>query len=110
MSNKANDSDSKVDPWLAKVESISDRGSTSGKMYFRIWEKKAEQLHPKKGVRIYKRNSCADTKVSEEGKGGNAPDTAAERILQAVVKTMVRKTVCAAHGGPDLEQICCQGL
>ncbi|GAB0208611.1 hypothetical protein GRJ2_003326800 [Grus japonensis] len=38
------------------------------------------------------RNS-ADTKVSEEGGGGGAPDTRAKIPLQPVVKTMVRQAV-----------------
>lgn len=63
---------------LAEAEPTRDRGSSSEKMYFRRWEKKAAQLHPEKGVRIRKKISPADTKV-RGGEGGGALGTAAKR-------------------------------
>ncbi|KAM6188280.1 uncharacterized protein WM294_016059 isoform 1-T3 [Sarcoramphus papa] len=65
-------------------------------------------------VRIYERNNSADTKVSEKGGEGGAPDTGTEIPLQPMVKTIVRQAVPlqpmevnggadihpAAHGGP----------
>jgi len=51
-----------------------------------------EQLRA--GVRRCERNNSADTKVSEEGGGGGAPDDRAESLpLQPVMKTMVRQAV-----------------
>ena len=47
----------------------------------------------KGGVRICERNNSADTKVSEEGRGGGAPCAGAEIPLQPMVKTMVRQAV-----------------
>ncbi|GAB0183371.1 hypothetical protein GRJ2_000802400 [Grus japonensis] len=73
---------SKTDPPLA----ISDGGSTSGKNH-------QEQLQPERGVRICERNDSANTKVSEEGGGGDAPCAGPEIPLQPVEKTMVRQAV-----------------
>ena len=57
-------------------------------------------------MRACKRNSSADTKVSEEGGGGDAPGTGAEIPLQPMVKTMVRQAVplqpMEVHGGADI--------
>ncbi|GAB0209030.1 AN1-type zinc finger protein 5-like [Grus japonensis] len=50
--------------------------------------------------------SNSDTKVSEEGGGGGAPDTRAEIPLQPVVKTMVKQAVplqpMEDDGGADI--------
>ncbi|PKU38822.1 protein pxr1-like [Limosa lapponica baueri] len=51
-----------------------------------------------RGVRICESNNSADTKVSEEGGGGDAPSARAEIPLQPVVKTMQPMEV---HGGED---------
>ena len=57
-------------------------------------------------MRTCKRNNPADTKVSEEGGGGDAPGTRAEIPLQPVVKTLVRQAVPLqsreVHGGADI--------
>ena len=57
-------------------------------------------------MRICERNNSADTKVSEEGRGGGASGTGAEIPLQPVVKTMVRQAVplqpMEVHGGADI--------
>ncbi|GAB0186291.1 hypothetical protein GRJ2_001094400 [Grus japonensis] len=67
---------SKIDPPLAKAETISDSGSTSGITYLKRGTRPAqyqEQLQPERGVRICERNNSADTKASAEGGGGGAP-------------------------------------
>ena len=47
-----------------------------------------------RGVRRCARNNSADTKVSEEGEGGGAPDARAESFpSQLVEQTMVRQAV-----------------
>ena len=46
-----------------------------------------------RGGRICERNNPADTKVSEEGGGGDASGGGAEIPLQPVGKTMVRQVV-----------------
>jgi len=38
-------------------------------------EKTSAQLQPERGVRIRERKNSADTKVSEEGRGGGASST-----------------------------------
>ena len=52
------------------------------------------------------RETTADTKVSEEGGRGDAPDARAEIPQQPVEKTMVRQAVplqpVEVHGGADL--------
>ena len=57
-------------------------------------------------MRTCKRNNPADTKVSEEGGGGDAPGARAEIPLQPMVKTMVRQAVPLqpreVHGGADI--------
>jgi len=58
-------------------------------------------------VRLNERNNCADTKVSEEGGGGGAPEARAEIFpLQLVMKTMVRQVVplqpMEVHSGADI--------
>ena len=57
-------------------------------------------------MRTCKRNNSVETKVSEEGGRGGAPDTRAEIPLQPVVKTMVRQAVPLqpreVHGGADI--------
>ena len=58
-------------------------------------------------MRLCERNNSADTKVSEEGGGGEgAPGHRAEIPLQAMVKTMVRQAVALqpmeVNGGADL--------
>jgi len=44
-------------------------------------------------VRICEGNNSADTKVSEEGGGGDAPGAGTVIALQPVMKTMVRQAV-----------------
>lgn len=44
-------------------------------------------------MRKCERNNSADTKVSEEGRGGGASDTGADIPLQPMVKITVRQTV-----------------
>ena len=65
-----------------------------------------QKQQPDRGVRTCKRNNPADTKVSEEGGGGDAPGTTAEIPLQPVVKTLVRQAVPLqpreVHGGADI--------
>jgi len=58
-------------------------------------------------VRLCERNNSADTKVTEEGGGGGAPDAGAESLpLQLMMKTMVRQVVplqsVDVHGGADI--------
>ena len=57
-------------------------------------------------MRTCKRNNPADTKVSEEGGGGDAPGAGAKIPLQPMVKTLVRQAVPLqsreVHGGADL--------
>ena len=75
---------SRTDLPLAKAEPISNSGSASVITYLRkAKEVTGEwQLQPERGVRICKRNSSADTKVSEEGGGGGAPGAGAEPPAQ----------------------------
>jgi len=57
-------------------------------------------------VRICKRNSSADTKVSKERGGRGAPGDGAEIPFQPMEKTMVRQAVplkpMEVHGGTDI--------
>jgi len=57
-------------------------------------------------VRKCERNSPADTKVSEEGEGGGAPDARAEIPLQPLVKTIVMQIVplqlMKVHSGAEI--------
>ncbi|KAM9630146.1 uncharacterized protein ACIBXB_016689 isoform 1-T2 [Morphnus guianensis] len=77
---------------------------------FKKGEKKkvagAQKLQLERGVRTCKRNNPADTKVSEEGGGGDAPGAGAETPLQPLVKTVVRQAVplqpTEVHGGADI--------
>ncbi|KAK4810779.1 hypothetical protein QYF61_008751, partial [Mycteria americana] len=66
-----------------------------------------------RGVRKRERNNHADTKVREEGRGGGAPGTRAEILLQPVVKTMVRQVVplqpMEVHSGADIHPAACGG-
>ncbi|KAK4815591.1 hypothetical protein QYF61_004806 [Mycteria americana] len=80
---------SKTDPPLAKAEPISNSGSTSVITYLRM----GKNCSWERGVRIRERNNPADTKVSGEGGGGDAPGAGAEIALQPTVKTMVRQAV-----------------
>ncbi|GAB0195103.1 acid sphingomyelinase-like phosphodiesterase 3b [Grus japonensis] len=79
----------KMDPPLAKAESLSTSGSASGIMYVRK-EKAVQQLQPERGVRICERNNSADTKGSNEVGAGGAPGARPEnpcslwRVRQAV--------------------------
>ncbi|CAM9267070.1 unnamed protein product [Bubo scandiacus] len=84
---------SKMDPPLAKAETISNSGSASGIMYLRKEKKKTTQLQLKRRVRMCERNNSADTKISEEGGGGGAPGARAEIPLQPLVQTMVGQAV-----------------
>ena len=65
-----------------------------------------QKLQPERRVRPCQRNNPVDTKVSEEGGGGDAPGTRAETPLQPVVKTMVRQAVPLqpreVHSGADI--------
>ena len=81
---------SKTDLQLAKVELISDGGSTPVKTCLRRGGKKPAG---DRGVRLCERNNSADTKVSEEGEGGGVPGSRAEILLQPMEKTMMRQTV-----------------
>jgi len=47
-------------------------------------------LQQERKVRLQEKNNPADTEVSEEGEGGGAPGTRAERPVE---KTMVRQAV-----------------
>ncbi|GAB0209503.1 AN1-type zinc finger protein 5-like [Grus japonensis] len=91
--------DSKMDPSLAKAKSNSNGGSASVITYLRRRKKTPnkknhqEQLQPERGVRICERNNYVDTKVSEEGGGGDAPGTGAEIPLQPMEKTMDKQAV-----------------
>ena len=56
-------------------------------------------------VRTCERNNPADTKVSEEGGGGDALGAGAEIPLQPMVKTLVRQVVplpMEVHGRADI--------
>ena len=65
-----------------------------------------QKWRPGRVVRTCKRNNPADTKVSEEGGGGDAPGAGVEIPLQPVVKTLVRQAVTLqsreVHGGADI--------
>ncbi|GAB0203597.1 epimerase family protein SDR39U1 [Grus japonensis] len=80
---------SKMDPPLARAKPISASVIT----YLR---RKTKELRKsfcnQREEREDVRNS-ADTKVSEEGGGGGAPDTRAKIPLQPVVKAMVKQAV-----------------
>jgi len=75
-------------------------------MTFKKGEKTSEQPQMERGVRRCERNSPADTRVSEEGGRGDAPDARAEIPQQPVEKTMVRQAVplqpVEVHGGADI--------
>ena len=73
MSKEPIPASSKMDPLLAKAKPISYSGSTSVITYLRRGEKNCREQQPERGVRTCKRNNPADTKVSEEGGGGDAP-------------------------------------
>ena len=96
---------SKLDPLLARAQSFSDGGNTSGITYLR-----GKLLHNsgwKEGLRTCKRNNTADTRVNEEGGEGGSPGTRAEIFqLQPVMKPMVRQPVplqsMKIHSGADL--------
>ncbi|KAK4810783.1 hypothetical protein QYF61_008755 [Mycteria americana] len=104
---------SKTDPPLAKVEPISDGGSTSVITYLRREKKLLRNSSQKRGVRICERNNSADIKVSEEGGGGGAPGARPEIALQPVVKTMVRQVVplqpMEVSSGADVHPAVCGG-
>ncbi|PKU45012.1 protein pxr1-like [Limosa lapponica baueri] len=70
---------SRMDSLLTRAEPISDGGNASGVTCFR------------RGKSSCATATAADTKVIEEGGGGDAPGTGAEIPLQAVVKTLVRQ-------------------
>ncbi|KAJ7395427.1 Serine/threonine-protein kinase DCLK1 [Pitangus sulphuratus] len=81
---------SKTDPPLAKAEPISNSTSPVDKSVQKKgegWGKGTQQLQLERGVIVCERNSSADTKISEEGGGGDAPDARAEMPLQPMVKT-----------------------
>ena len=81
---------SKMDLLLAKAKPISNSGSASVITYLRRGKEVTvqRQLQPERGVRLCERNNSADTKVSEEGGGGDAEDHGEAGCPPA------------AHGGP----------
>ena len=98
---------SKTDPLLAKAQPINDGGSTSVITYLRKGKKLWKNSSQERGVRLCKRNNSADTKVSEEGQAGGAPDVRAESLpLQPMMKTMVRQVVplqpMEVYGGAEI--------
>jgi len=66
-----------------------------------------------RGVRICESNNSADTRVNEDGGGGDAPGTGAKIPLQPVKKNMVRQVVplhpMEVHGGADIHPQPCGG-
>ena len=100
---------SKTDLPLAKAKPMSNGGSTSVIAYVRRGRKKncrEMAVDGERGVRLCERNNSADTKVSEEGRGGGARDAGAKNLpLQLMMKTMVRQVVSLqpmeVHGGAD---------
>jgi len=95
---------SKMDPPLPKAKSISNGCSASGMTYLRRGKNCGGNGSQERGLRLCERNNSADTKVSEEGKGGGAQDAGAECCpLQLMMKTMVRQAVplqpMEVHGG-----------
>jgi len=103
---------SKMDPLLAKAESINDVGSTA-LIYLRKSRRVAQQQLVEREEIICETNNSADTKVSKEGGGRGVPGTGAEISLQPVVKTMVTQVVplqsMEAHGGADVHTAACGG-
>ncbi|GAB0207745.1 AN1-type zinc finger protein 5-like [Grus japonensis] len=97
---------SKTDPLLAKAEPISDGGSASVITYLRRRKKLLHNCSWMRGVRICERNNSADTKVSEDRRGGSAPHARAEIPLQPMEKTMERQAVplqpMEDDGGADI--------
>ena len=99
---------SKTDPPPAKAEPISDSGNAPVVTFLRRKKAGKDENGSRRKEREHVReNNPADTKVSEEGGGGDAPGTGAEIPLQPVVgKTMVRQAVPLqrreVHGGADL--------
>ncbi|GAB0207045.1 epimerase family protein SDR39U1 [Grus japonensis] len=105
---------SKMDPPLAKAETISNGGSASVITYLRKGKNCCATAAGREEQEKCERNNHADTKVSEEGGGGGGPGARAEIPLQPMVKTIVRQVVPlqpmevhsgadihpAAHGGP----------
>ncbi|KAJ7410731.1 protein pxr1-like [Willisornis vidua] len=81
---------SRMDLLLAKAEPNCGSDSTSPIMLLRK-RGKTLQLQPERGVRIWERNSSADTKVSKGRGGGGGPSTRAEIPLQPPVKAMVQQ-------------------
>ncbi|PKU43339.1 protein pxr1-like [Limosa lapponica baueri] len=75
---------SKMDPLVAKAEPISDSSSTSWITYLRKGKKTLVWQQPEREVRICKKSSPADAKVSEEGGGRGASGTGAEVPLQSM--------------------------
>ncbi|KAF4803256.1 hypothetical protein TURU_018694 [Turdus rufiventris] len=85
---------SKTDPLLPKAKPISHDMVPLGK------NPCTAELQLQKGVRIRESNNCANTRVSEEGERGGAPDAPdAEIALQPVVKTIALKD-CTLWKGP----------
>ncbi|GAB0183170.1 acid sphingomyelinase-like phosphodiesterase 3b [Grus japonensis] len=99
---------SKTDLLLARTKPISNGGSVCGitKLGREKKPKDQQQLQPERGVRRCERNNSADTKVSEEGRGGGAPGAGAEIPLQPMEKTMVRQAgplqPMEVNGGADI--------
>ncbi|GAB0181351.1 hypothetical protein GRJ2_000600400 [Grus japonensis] len=93
---------SQMDPPLTKAKLISD-GHSWDNMFKKGKKTTRNNCSWKGGVRRCERNNAADTKVSAEGRGGNA---GAEISLQPVKKTMVRQAVplqpMEVHGGADI--------
>ncbi|GAB0207812.1 epimerase family protein SDR39U1 [Grus japonensis] len=100
---------SKMDLPLARTKPVSDGGNASVITYLRSMgggERRNSFLQPERGVRRCERNNSADTKVSEEGRGGGAPGARAEIPLQSMEKTMVRQAILLQpiedDGGADI--------
>ncbi|KAJ7413715.1 hypothetical protein WISP_88862 [Willisornis vidua] len=97
-------------PVTAKVDPISDNGSTSGIIYLRRWKKSLVQLQPEKEMRICKRNSSADTKDLVRKAPPLQPKlvhSASDIHLQPVEDPMLEQVDARSRlcGKPMLEQI-----
>jgi len=105
---------SKTDPQLPKAGPVSQAGGASVIMCLRKGKIHCAAAGGERSEKKCERNSPADTEVSEEERGGGAPDAGAEIPLQPVEKIMAKQFVSlqhkedhvradthpAAHGGP----------
>lgn len=99
--------DSKTDLTLAEAKPISDGSSDCGITWLRNGGRHCTRANCNQRVRICKRKSPADTRVSEGG-GGAALGTSAETPLQSVGQPVVRQLCfCSPWGFTAIQEPTC---